>query len=125
MIEFWHREDALAYLAVNSWINKNRIVATDLDMSRLSLRGFNFYRAIMEGCKMHNADLRGCDFYEANLIGADFSYADLRGCGFEWAFVKNLNVRNARVAGSYWHRARGMDFVVGEVAKWENVRTPK
>lgn len=53
------RNDTIASLAVNAWINKGRVV--------------------WPGADLRGADLRGADLTEADLTEADLRWAGLRG----------------------------------------------
>jgi uncharacterized protein YjbI with pentapeptide repeats len=54
------RNDTMISLAVNSWINGNRVVWPDADLRYADLRGANLI----------GADLSEANLIEANLIGA-------------------------------------------------------
>jgi len=68
------RGDTIASLAVNSWINGDRVVWPDANLSGASL-----YVANLLDADLRWADLRGADLHGANLQGADLRWATLSG----------------------------------------------
>jgi uncharacterized protein YjbI with pentapeptide repeats len=58
------RNDTIASLAVNSWINRNRVVWPECDLSDAELRG----------CDLTGADLDWASLTECDLTGAKVAF---------------------------------------------------
>ncbi|MFN9042936.1 MAG: pentapeptide repeat-containing protein [Betaproteobacteria bacterium] len=73
------RNDTIASLAVNAWINRGRVVWPWADLRGCDLSGADLSGADLSGC-----DLSGCDLFECDLSGADLSGAYLHGAKIDF-----------------------------------------
>ena len=71
------RNDTLASLAVNSWINRGRVIWPKADLFEADLRGANLRGAELFLTYLTGTDLSGCDLTGADLTGADLRWAKI------------------------------------------------
>lgn len=114
---------------------------TEVDLSRIGLRGANLQAAHLfnvnlqratltganfQGANLRNADLQGAILLNANLQGADLRYADLRGvtllnanlqgadlwyANLQEAYLRDAKLQGARLALASWREARELENV--------------
>jgi len=72
------RNDTIASLAVNAWINRGRVVWPGADLYRANLTKADLTGADLRGADLTGADLRVVNLSGANLSGCDLCWADLR-----------------------------------------------
>lgn len=92
------------FLAVNAWINGNRIAVSGDDTYTYrdlfvgaDLAGFDFTRAYLPKARFTRADLRGACFENAYLEGAAFDHADAIRVNFQCANLQYAVFTNGRV----------------------------
>ncbi|MCA3750570.1 MAG: pentapeptide repeat-containing protein [Phenylobacterium sp.] len=104
------RDETIASLAVNSWINGGRVVWPGADLSRANLpradlRGAVLTGANLRGANLSGADLTGADLPRADLRGADLTGADLSGADLTGADLRGADLRGAVLRGAVLIRA--------------------
>lgn len=92
------------FLAVNAWINGNRIALTGDEpytyrhlFVGANLEGFDFTRAYLPNARFTRADLRGACFEHAYLSAASFVHADMIRANFQFADLQYATFTNGRV----------------------------
>jgi len=61
------RNDTLASLAVNAWINGGRVFWPKADLFEAELVGADLFEAGLRGCDLSGCDLRGADLRGAKI----------------------------------------------------------
>jgi uncharacterized protein YjbI with pentapeptide repeats len=61
------RNDTLASLAVNAWINGGRVFWPKADLFEAELVGADLFEADLRGCDLSGCDLRGADLRGAKI----------------------------------------------------------
>lgn len=92
-----NRNDTIASLAVNSWINGGRIlgfgqVYLESSKDKAGLRFANLTGTKLTGARLTDADLRW-----ANLTGANLRWADLTGCDLTGADLTEADLFRAEI----------------------------
>lgn len=103
---------------------KSRVTIADAELSRASLRGFNFSwcyvtrtsfaRADLSDAEFKQAIVRDCDLFLSRLEGADLYLADFRGCKLNIAtsvgHLRNVRPKLAEVIQNAQYRADATEW---------------
>ena len=97
------RNDTLASLAVNVWINRGRVIwpgagLIDANLYCANLSDADLTRANMSDADLRFANMRGADLYCADLTGADLYCADLTGADLSGADLSSADLRGDKLA---------------------------
>jgi len=65
------RDETIASLAANAWINRGRVVWPGANLYRANLTKADLRWANLRGANLTGADLTECDLRGANLSGCD------------------------------------------------------
>lgn len=98
------RNQVIAYMAVNAWINRDRVVLprgsrfgaiyfADMNLCNAVFEGVSFLncsfsRSDLRQARFVDCNLRDCFFYHARLDDARFDRCDLSGARFYWASLR-------------------------------------
>jgi uncharacterized protein YjbI with pentapeptide repeats len=94
------RSDTIIGLAVNSWINGDRVIWPGADLSQCDLSGTDLVRAKLTGANLFGASLRDTDLRGANLFGAGLRRADLSDAGLRGADLRRADLSGADLRGA-------------------------
>jgi hypothetical protein len=116
------RDRYIRYLAVNAWINGDRVVLLKYanlqgaDLSDLNLSGATLLyanlpsaclvRTNLSGANLSHADLRGAQLNGANLKAAHLDRANLQGARLDAAIICFAGFHGANLEGSTFFEAR-------------------